>query len=167
MRHSLLTALALVVAGIATVSMPTVSVAQQKTARQCADEWRTNKADNQARGITERAYVTQCRAGTAAAQPAPTPAPTSPPPARTGTASPASPRGATTGAAPTGANQFASESQARARCGSETVVWVNEKSRVYHFSGTRSFGNTKRGAFMCERDAMAAGNRAAKTEKHP
>ena len=45
---------------------------------------RANKADNQAKGITEKAYVTQCRAGTAAAQPAPAPAPkttAAPPPA--------------------------------------------------------------------------------------
>ena len=47
--------------------------AAQKTAKACRDEWRANKADNQAKGITEKAYVTQCRAGTAAAQPAPAP----------------------------------------------------------------------------------------------
>ena len=48
--------------------------ATEKTAKACRDEWRANKADNQAKGITEKAYVTQCRAGTAAAQPAPAPA---------------------------------------------------------------------------------------------
>jgi hypothetical protein len=46
----------------------------QKTVKACQEEWRANKADNQAKGITEKAYVTQCRAGTAAAQPAPAPA---------------------------------------------------------------------------------------------
>ena len=58
--------------------------ATEKTAKACRDEWRANKADNQAKGITEKAYVTQCRAGTAAAQPAPAPAPkttAAPPPA--------------------------------------------------------------------------------------
>jgi hypothetical protein len=47
------------------------------------------------------------------------------------------------------------------------VVWVNEKSHVYHFAGTSNYGNTKRGAYMCEADAQAAGNRAAKNERHP
>jgi len=47
------------------------------------------------------------------------------------------------------------------------VVWVNLDSRIYHFSGTKSFGNTKKGAYMCERDTAAAGFRAAKNEKHP
>ena len=48
-----------------------------------------------------------------------------------------------------------------------TVVWVNESSRIYHFAGTRDYGHTKRGAYMCEADAQAAGNRAAKNERHP
>jgi hypothetical protein len=47
------------------------------------------------------------------------------------------------------------------------VVWVNEHSRIYHFAGTRDYGHTKRGAYMCEADAQAAGNRAAKNESHP
>jgi hypothetical protein len=47
------------------------------------------------------------------------------------------------------------------------VVWVNENSHIYHFPGTRDYGNTKRGAYMCETDAQAAGNRAAKNERHP
>jgi hypothetical protein len=57
--------------------------------------------------------------------------------------------------------------QARARCPSDTVVWVNTKSNVYHFAGRRDYGNTKQGAYMCEADAKAAGDRAAKNEKHP
>src|SRR5260370_30906562 len=60
-------------------ALPSPVFAQQKTVKACQDEWRANKADNQAKGITEKAYVTQCRAGGASAQPAPgpvTPAPT-------------------------------------------------------------------------------------------
>jgi hypothetical protein len=67
----------------------------------------------------------------------------------------------------TGAGQFATDAQARARCPSDTVVWVNTKSNVYHFAGRRDYGNTKQGAYMCEADAKAAGDRAAKNEKHP
>ena len=44
---------------------------------------------------------------------------------------------------------------------------MNTKSGVYHFAGTKNFGATKTGAYMCETDATAAGDRASKTEKHP
>ena len=62
------------------------AIAQQKTATACRDEWRANKAANQANGVTEKAYVAQCRGGAAPAQttaaPAapPAPAPTAAPP---------------------------------------------------------------------------------------
>ena len=48
-----------------------------------------------------------------------------------------------------------------------TVAWVNARSRVYHFAGTRNNGNTKQGAYMCEADARTAGDRAAMNEHHP
>jgi hypothetical protein len=51
------------------------TVAQQKTVRVCQEEWRANKAANQAAGITEKAYVAQCRGGGATAQPTPATAP--------------------------------------------------------------------------------------------
>jgi len=63
------------------------------------------------------------------------------------------------------AGQFSTESDARAHCGSDTVVWVNTKSGVYHFAGNRSYGQTKHGAFMCRADADRAGTfRPAKHE---
>jgi len=156
------------------------AAAQQKTAKACRDEWRANKADNQAKGITEKAYVTQCRAGTAAAQPAPAPAPVpakkttsapppapapaqNPPPARSATQAP--PPAATT--TPTGANQYTTEAQAKGRCGAGTVVWANLDSKIYHFASYKDYGNTKSGAYMCERDATSQGMRASKNEKHP
>jgi len=58
--------------------------------------------------------------------------------------------------------QFANESEARARCGGD-VVWMNTKTHVYHMAGSRQFGQTKHGAFMCRADADRAG-RAAKNE---
>lgn len=64
-------------------------------------------------------------------------------------------------------NQFPTEAQAKAHCPSDTVVWVNLSSKVYHFSGYKDYGKTKRGAYACEKDATAQGFRAAKTEKHP
>lgn len=153
------------------------AVAQQKTAKACAEEWRADKANNQAKGITEKAYVTACRSGTtptptAAAPPAPPPtaaAPAAPPPpvARTAPApaAPANPPPST--GTPAGAGQFATEAEAKGHCPLDTVVWVNLKSRIYHFSGTHNYGNTKRGAYMCEHETAAAGMRAAKNEAHP
>jgi hypothetical protein len=153
----------------------------QKTAKACREEWRANKAANQASGVTESAYVAQCRSGAAPAQttaapavpsasaPAPSAAPVTPAPSSqpVPTSTPAARAAPTTAANPVGANQFSTEAQAKARCPTDTVVWVNLKSKVYHFSGTRNYGNTKSGAYMCEGDTAAEGMRAAKNEKHP
>lgn len=63
------------------------------------------------------------------------------------------------------ADRFASESEAKAHCGSGTVVWVNTKTHVYHFAGSSAFGHTKHGAFMCQADADRTGKlHAAKNE---
>jgi hypothetical protein len=66
-----------------------------------------------------------------------------------------------------GANQYESETTARVHCPSDTVVWANTRSDIYHFSGTSNYGTTKAGAYMCEQAALAGGVRAAKDEKHP
>jgi predicted lipid-binding transport protein (Tim44 family) len=144
--------------------------AQQKTAKQCTDEWRANKADNQAKGITEKDYVARCRAGTAAATPPAAPAQPTKPAAAPAAAPAPAPAAApkpreTTATAPAGG--FANEALAKARCPTDTVVWVNENSKIYHFAGHKDYGNTKEGTYMCEKAATAAGNRAAKNEKHP
>jgi hypothetical protein len=163
--------------------------AAQKTVKACEEEWRANRAANQAAGITQKAYVEKCRAGTAAGQPAPAPAATpAPAPARpaatTPAPAPARPAATTTAPAaptaappaqtrtpaagtPTGAGQFATEAQAKARCPRDTVVWVNLDSKIYHFAGYKDYGNTKTGAYMCEGNTAAGGFRAAKNEKHP
>src|SRR5262249_21243357 len=49
-----------VLIGLSTLSFP--GLAQQKTVRACQQEWRANKAPLQANGITEKAYVADCRA---------------------------------------------------------------------------------------------------------
>lgn len=171
MRSILIVILCSVLAGLS--PGPASAATAQKSAKECRAEWRANKADNLAKGISQRAYVKQCRAGGGTAA-----APTGAAPATQTTAPAAAPvtSGKSTGgtsampkatATPSGANQFAEEGQAKARCPSGTVVWVNLKSKVYHFSGTKSYGNTKSGAYMCETDASAGGFRAAKNEKHP
>jgi hypothetical protein len=190
--------------------------ANVKTAKQCNEEWTANKAAIQASKKSKKQFLAECRAqpaGTATAKPAPSTAtpPATPPkpsapagastsrstaaaPAQPSTppASPAKPSAPTaastspstaaptarpstppasarprTAAAPTVAGQFTSEAQAKARCPSDTVVWVNTGSNIYHFATGRNYGKTKSGAYMCERDATAAGARAAKNEKHP
>jgi hypothetical protein len=153
--------------------------AQQKTVKACEDEWKANKADNQAKKITEKSYVEKCRADSAAAKPAtpaaapaaaapaskaPAPAAAAPAPKAPAPAAAPAPTAAT---APTGANQFAAEAQAKAHCPSATVVWANLNSKIYHFAGHKDYGKTKSGAYMCEADATGQGIRAAKNEKHP
>jgi hypothetical protein len=156
---------------------PSAEATGQKTAKDCREEWRANKAANQANGVTEKAYVAQCRSGAAPAQTTAAPPPPPPPaPAPTAAAPPSRPPpppppaagpNPTVAANPAGANEFSTETQAKARCPTDTVVWVTLTSKIYHFSGTRFYGNTKHGAYMCERDAGAAGIRAAKNETHP
>jgi hypothetical protein len=149
----------------------TATTSGQKTAKECRAEWQANKAANQANGVTERAYVAQCRTGatptTATAAPPPS-RQTSAPPTQQTSAPPTQRAPATAGTGtPTGANEFTTQAQAKGRCPSDTVVWVNTATRVYHFSGYKNYGATKQGAYMCERDADAQGFRASKTEKRP
>jgi hypothetical protein len=156
-----------------TAAVPTTG---QKTAKACREEWRANKTANQANGVTEKAYVEQCRSGASPSQTTAAPPPSAPPstaaPAPAPSARPASTQTSTgtpstTPGTPAGANQFSTEAEAKARCPTDTVVWVNLKSKIYHFSGTRNYGETKKGAYICERDAAVEGMRAAKNEKHP
>ena len=45
--------------------------------------------------------------------------------------------------------------------GARVRVWVNTSSGVYHCPGSRYYGNTRRGEYMTESEARAAGNRPA------
>jgi hypothetical protein len=143
-------------AGALILSSPAWS--QQKTAKQCDEEWTANKTAIQQSGKKKKDFIAECRAGSGT-----TAAPASP--QSQSTAKPAPSAGTTV--APAAAGQFASEAQAKSHCPGDTVVWANLDSKIYHFSGNRSYGNTKKGAYMCERDTAAAGLRAAKNEKHP
>ena len=168
MRTRFFTMICAVLIGLAALSSQ--ALAQQKTAKACASEWRANKTEYQAKGITQKAYVAQCRAGTASTQSTAAASGATPAPAattaqrKTGSATKPAPAATT---APTGANQFSTEAQAKARCPTDTVVWANLSSHIYHFPGYKSYGQTKTGAYMCERDTTAAGFRAAKNEKQP
>jgi hypothetical protein len=147
----------------------------QSVMKECGAEWKAAKANNTTNGMTWQQFLAQCRAQKAAAPaapagapaaapvPAPAAAPASAPtPVQTYQPKPA-PAPMKPAARPTGAGEFSSEAEAKARCPSDTVVWVNTKSHIYHYAGTRSYGTTKQGAYMCEADAAAAGDRASKS----
>jgi plastocyanin len=150
--------------------------AQQRTGRECEADWKANKATIQQSGKRKKDFITECRLGqTAAASPSAT-APSAPAQPNTTAAAPAAPsQGTSTPQRPNrratavtaGAGEFATEMEAKSHCPGDTVVWANTRSKVYHFAGTRSYGNTKKGAYMCERDTASAGLRSAKNEKRP
>ena len=161
--HSL--AAAAIGAALAFASAPAFA----KTVAECNTEYAANKAAIRASKQTKKDFVAACRAGTetiptSAAPGAPAPAPVTAPASAPAAPAPVAP---SPHVGATGAGQFTTDAQARARCPSDTVVWVNTKSNVYHFAGRRDYGNTKQGSYMCEADAKAAGDRAAKNEKHP
>ena len=58
---------------------------------------------------------------------------------------------------PDGPNQFADEAAAQAHCPGDATVWVNPRSKAYHLKGTRYYGHTRSGAYMCRKDADAGG----------
>src|SRR5258708_138313 len=142
-----------------------------KTAKECTEEWRADKAGMQARGVTEKAYVGQCKGGAepTAAAPAAKPAETASPaaPRQTGATGSKTAKDWTAESIPHKPAMPAPAGTPKARCPTDPVVWVNLPSKGYHFAGTKSYGTTKRGAYMCEKEAIAAENRASKTEKHP
>ena len=98
-------------AGLVGLSQP--ATAQQKTTRQCNDEWAANKASIQASGKTKRVFVAECRGVPIVAR------------------APAT-------AAPAGKDQYATEAEAKANCPADTVVWVNPRSM--DTTGTWPFG---------------------------
>src|SRR5665213_1221009 len=51
--------------------------------------------------------------------------------------------------------RFTTEALAAAACPTDTVVWANNKSKIFHLKGTSSYGKGKNGTYMCETDATA------------
>ncbi len=141
----------------------------------CASQWKDAKAAGTTGGQSWPQFLAQCRTrqGSAAASPtagsAPAPAPAPAP--QSGSLfpwwQPSAPASApaTNVGAPLQAGQYTTELAARARCPSDTVVWVNTPTRIYHYSGTRYYGQTRKGAYMCEADARAADYRPARNRQ--
>jgi hypothetical protein len=55
---------------------------------------------------------------------------------------------------------YTSPDDATKHCRS-TVVWLNTKTNIYHMPGSHDYGNTKDGAFVCQKAADKAGARPA------
>lgn len=58
------------------------------------------------------------------------------------------------------AERFQFDQGAKDHCPTDTVVWVNVRSRFYNLSDERWYGRTAGGAFVCKREAEKAGYRA-------
>jgi hypothetical protein len=143
----------------------------QSVMKQCGDEWKAAKAANTTNGQTWRDFLKDCRARhasttatTAPAAPAPSPTAT-PAAAPAPTASPKPAHAART--AHTTAGEFTTEAEAKGHCPTDQVVWVNNRSHKYHYSGDRFYGTTKHGAYMCEGEAKSAGDAPAKNSVPP
>ena len=178
MRVQSLRAVAAAFAVAAAMGLAATGAARAESVmKECGAEWQAAKSANTTGGQSWQEFLKGCRtrhAGTpAAAAPAaasapmapaaaPAPAPMAPAPVQASVPKPA-PAATRPMARPTGAGQFTTEYEAKARCPSDTVVWLNTKSHIYHYAGTRSYGTTKQGAYMCEADAAAAGDRASKS----
>ena len=60
------------------------------------------------------------------------------------------------------ANTNANSNSAPADPGDPAVkVWVNKSSHIYHCPASRSYGKTKNGEYMTQKEAQDAGNRPA------
>ena len=57
---------------------------------------------------------------------------------------------------------FTSEQEAQTHCPMDTVVWLNLPTGIFHFKGERWYGRTKNGAYVCEKEAGHAGDRATR-----
>jgi hypothetical protein len=143
----------------------------QSVMRLCASQWKDAKAAGTSAGQTWPQFLSQCRARQGGFVPAPAPAPA--PASQSGSLFPwwqqsaPSTAPASSGGAPATLQegQYTTELAARARCPSDTVVWVNTPTRIYHYSGTRFYGHTVRGAYMCEAEARTGGYRAARNRQ--
>jgi hypothetical protein len=133
MRSTFIAPLCAASVGLLTWSQ--VALAQQKTAKQCSAEWAADKAAIRAAGKTKRAFMAECRG------------------------LPASAAIATSVLAK---GQYVTEAEAKTSCPADTIVWVNLKSRISHTTVSASYGNTKRGAYMCQNESAAAGFRPPK-----
>ena len=58
--------------------------------------------------------------------------------------------------------QFKTEADAKSHCGTDQVVWGNTSSHALHDPGTKYYGKTTHGAYMCKGLAVNAGYHESK-----
>ena len=140
--------------------------------RLCASQWKEAKAAGTTGGQTWPQFLSQCRtavqlaaspSGGFAPAPAPAPAPPQAPASQSGSLFPWwQPSAHAPAQMPAllrpceRASTRLSFSRPRPMPVRHQVVWVNTPTGIYHYSGTRYYGHTRRGAYMCEADARAA-----------
>ncbi len=117
-----------------------------------------------AKGATAKSAMMPAAAAPAKA--APTKPTTAPAPAPAMKPAPSTPpaMAATTPKAMSAKKTSSAASKTAAPGGGPGLVWVNSSSKIYHCLGSTEYGRTKKGSYMSEADAKAAGNRAARNK---
>jgi hypothetical protein len=67
-----------------------------------------------------------------------------------------------TAALAAGVTGYRTEAEAKAACGDDTVVWGSRDSRVFHLAGSRFYGKTQHGSYLCRSQAELGGYRTAR-----
>jgi hypothetical protein len=57
------------------------------------------------------------------------------------------------------AGKFQTEAQAKTRCPTDVVVWLNLATRLYYPKGHLWYATSKGGVFVCRKEAEEEGNR--------
>jgi hypothetical protein len=79
------------------------------------------------------------------------------PPAATQQNQPLKTKAPPTGHSAAQVSLYKTESDAKSRCGSDDVVWANPGSHALHDPGTKYYGKTKQGGYVCKSVAIKAG----------
>jgi len=155
---------ALLVAGAAVPSAAQTTA--QDRMRNCAQEWSSMRGANQKAYRSYREFSREClarggdrRAGSDNPRLRNEGARNEDTRSTTGLGQSSPPRSRTTGSASAG--------DVQRNCPGDSVVWANTRSKVYHMSGSRLFGNTKEGTYMCRSQSERMGYRAARNERLP
>ena len=57
---------------------------------------------------------------------------------------------------------YKTEADSKSRCGGDEVLWANTSSHALHDPGTKYYGRTKHGGFVCKDMAINAGYHESK-----
>ena len=59
--------------------------------------------------------------------------------------------------------KFTTEAEAAGYCQGDVVLWLDLRTKTWYYKGQRLYGNTKQGAYVCQKEAEAAGARAMRS----